>query len=120
MRLKLCLLVMEASRPLTLCPPRSPVFLIETVSYSTNRNGRLAGAVSCSRRRWEDRACGVRQCDFNSHCASSTSACSKRCSDDLSVQAGLLAAGLLRFDGIISCGVKELSKVVDNFFLVLP
>lgn len=75
--------------------------------------------MSCSRRRWEDRACGVRQCDFNSHCASSTSACSKRCSDDLSVQAGLLAAGLLRFDGSISCGVKELSKVVDNFFLVL-
>lgn len=48
------------------------------------------------------------------------SAFSKRCSDDLGVQAGVLAACLLRFDGIISCGVKELSKVVDNFFLVLP
>lgn len=41
---------------------------------------------------------------------------SKPCSDNLSMQAGVLAACLLRFDGIISCGVKELSKVVDNFF----
>lgn len=45
---------------------------------------------------------------------------SKQWSDNLSMQVRVLAACLLWFDGIISCGMQELSEVVDNFFLVLP
>lgn len=42
MKLKFCLLVMEAPRALTPCPAMVSCFLIETVSYSVSRNRKLA------------------------------------------------------------------------------